>query len=262
MQAIPDSALRRVAVFITNDSQNSAPALVKSADLLTDVMSERIRKILGAKPGELPMGEPTLSRLILSGGLLVTVHRDGTFSPAQKPDSSTNDTTGGSRLLYQALVEASNDGERVFWPEAAEGDSATFRIVYYAPNPARDGTPSKAPIRFAAAVFTMGLPWEDPPSVISMPRPSYPSDSRAGGVEGYLLLRFVVDENGVADPATLHDAWPPNLAPPTGLLKGYYQQFVNAARTAALKAKFKPAIVAGCPIRRLVQLPFDLQIAH
>jgi hypothetical protein len=262
LATLPDSALRRVAVFISNDSQDSAPALVKPADLLTDIIAERVRKILGAKPGELPMGEPTLSWHAPPGELRVTIHRDGSFSGAMAPAPTRTDTASGTRLLYQALLEASNEGERVFWPDTATGDSAGFRIVFWSPVPRRDGSPASAPVRFASAAFTMGLPWEEPVSVISMPKPNYPSDSRAGGVQGYLVLRFVVDENGVLDPATLYDEWPRELPPPTGLLKQYYREFVDAAKGAALKGKYRPALAGGCPMKQRVRLPFEFQLAH
>jgi hypothetical protein len=262
LASIPDSALRRVAVFISNDSQDSAPALVKPADLLTEITAERVRKILGAKSGDLPMAEPTLNRRALSGKVRATIHRDGSFSAALPAVAAGEDTASGARLLYQALLEAISEGEQVFWPDTAEGDSASFRISYWAPNPRRDGSPRNSAIRFASAVFTMGLPWEEDVSVISMPRPNYPSDGRAGSVQGFLQLGFVVDENGVLDPSSVHDIWPPNIPPPMGLLKEYYRQFVDAAKAATLQAKFKPAIVAGCPVKQRVQLPFDFQMRH
>ncbi len=66
--------------------------------------------------------------------------------------------------------------------------------------------------------------------------PEYPMSALARGTEGYVLLRFTVDETGsVQDPEVLR-AEPPGV-------------FERAAKRAASKFKYQPQFANGKPIR-------------
>ena len=65
--------------------------------------------------------------------------------------------------------------------------------------------------------------------------PIYPRRALSRGIEGYVLLKFVVTETGsVRDPVVI-EAEPPNI-------------FDRAAKNAALKFKYKPKMVDGKPV--------------
>lgn len=66
-------------------------------------------------------------------------------------------------------------------------------------------------------------------------QPNYPQRALARGIEGFVMLEFVVTENGnVRDPVVV-EAQPPGI-------------FDGAAIQAALKFKYKPKIVDGEPV--------------
>ena len=66
-------------------------------------------------------------------------------------------------------------------------------------------------------------------------QPNYPQRALARGIEGFVMLEFVVTENGnVRDPVVI-EAQPPGI-------------FNGAAIQAALKFKYKPKIVDGEPV--------------
>ena len=66
-------------------------------------------------------------------------------------------------------------------------------------------------------------------------QPNYPRHALARGIEGFVMLEFVVTENGnVRDPVVV-EAQPPGI-------------FDGAAIQAALKFKYKPKIVEGEPV--------------
>ena len=82
------------------------------------------------------------------------------------------------------------------------------------------------------------------------PRPRYPSELQHAGVEGSLLVEFVVDSTGRVDEKTLNF---PNGAQPS---------FLRAVRDALLRSRYFPAELAGMRVRQLVQQQFTFVIAR
>ena len=82
------------------------------------------------------------------------------------------------------------------------------------------------------------------------PRPRYPSELQRAGIEGSLLVQFVVDSTGRVDEKTLSF---PNDTPPG---------FLRAVRDALLRSRFFPAELAGMHVRQLVQQQFTFVIAR
>lgn len=82
------------------------------------------------------------------------------------------------------------------------------------------------------------------------PRPRYPSELQRAGIEGSLLVQFVVDSTGRVDEKT--------LSFPTGAQPG----FLRAVRDALLRSRFFPAELAGIRVRQLVQQQFTFVIAR
>jgi TonB family protein len=75
-------------------------------------------------------------------------------------------------------------------------------------------------------------------------QPRYPAELKAAGVEGEVLVQFVVDTNGLAIPSTFK------------LLRSPHALFTNAVREALPQMRFEPADVGGRKVKQLVQHPF------
>jgi len=80
--------------------------------------------------------------------------------------------------------------------------------------------------------------------------PRYPEALRAGGVEGSAVLRFVVDTAGRVEPGSVH------------VVRAEHPLFAEAARGALAAARFRPAEVAGRPVRQLVEQAFAFTLAR
>lgn len=78
--------------------------------------------------------------------------------------------------------------------------------------------------------------------------PLYPPDLEARGVEGHVIIRFVVDSTGVVDLTTLLTVEATNAA------------FDRAVRDALPRMKFRPAMVGDRPVRQLAEQLFKFEI--
>lgn len=263
LDAAPAKELRRVAVFLRSDVSDSAPALTKPGDLLVETLGEAVRAYLGVKNSDLPMGEPAFTGRNTDGRLAVTLHRDGTLGTSVQLDSAETDSSraGGIRLLESILRKSWDGGDRVFWPEAARGDSGTFRIEIWKIGPRRDASLPKVETRFATAVFSLALPWEQPAEAEDEMKPRYPIRNLDKGIEGTVTLSFVVDTTGYALISTAHDVFPPHAPRPVGEMADFYRDFVRAAAEVLPRARFRPARIAGCKVQQRVNLPFTFKLS-
>lgn len=80
--------------------------------------------------------------------------------------------------------------------------------------------------------------------------PVYPATLRAARMEGRVILQFVVDTLGRIEPASVR------------ALSSSHTYFEEAARRALLTCRYRPAQFNGRPVRVLVQLPFNFQLAR
>ena len=260
VDSIPDRDLARVAAYLASDADRTAPSVAKASDLLLEIVAQKIRALLGAAPGQLPMGEPTITRRTSGGSVEITLRRDGQFSRRIAPDSLPDSSrSAGARLIARAVDAVISEGERVFWPEKGVGDSATFKVFFVAPWPRRDGTPVEPSVRFASVVFSLALPWIEPPSVKKLSKPVYPQNSLRGFSEGFVIMEFTVDEHGRVDRSTIRDLWPPDQPTLMGALADYYRAFVNAAKSSIAETEYNPASAAGCLFPQQVKQPFDFK---
>lgn len=77
--------------------------------------------------------------------------------------------------------------------------------------------------------------------------PIYPDSLLRAGVEGRVLVEFVVDTTGVPDPETF------------GVVLTTDRLFTEAVRRAVLATRFTPAVRGGSRVRQLVQMPFRFE---
>jgi len=82
------------------------------------------------------------------------------------------------------------------------------------------------------------------------PRPRYPADLQRAGIEGTLMVQFVVDSTGRVDEKTL--TFPADAQP----------GFLRAVRDALVRSRYFPAELAGMRVRQLVQQQFSFVLAR
>lgn len=78
--------------------------------------------------------------------------------------------------------------------------------------------------------------------------PAYPAPLQERGIEGTVVVRFVVDTTGRADPETFR------------LVTASHPLFGAAVREAVPGMKFLPARIGAVKVRQLVELPFNFRI--
>ena len=82
---------------------------------------------------------------------------------------------------------------------------------------------------------------DEPVTAVLIPAPRYPAALRAAAIEGEVLAQYVVDTTGRVEPGS----WK--------VLRATHDGFREAAREAVDAGRFKPARIAGRPVRQLVQ---------
>jgi TonB family protein len=85
---------------------------------------------------------------------------------------------------------------------------------------------------------------DQPAKLKSAPTPAFPDRLRATGVEGRVLVQFVVDERGRPDMSSFK------------VLKSTDGELTASVRQSVLASSFIPAEASGRKVKQLVQLPF------
>lgn len=274
------AAYTRVAVYAsatTSDSTlspNAKRRLLDGADLLLQAVAERARTMLrGSKAGgvdSLPFGEPLLGDSLhvwagVGSWLELTAYGDGRVT-WRVPWSRQGDTAAVA-LLARVLDSMRVSGEATLFrpsdPAAPAPDSAHFEFSILWPTVDHDGKaiPPRSE-RPAQPLFSMLVPWMDPAHVAKGAMPTYPGVALSRGYRGTVIMQFVVDTTGRAEPRTVRDLWPPRvprLAPNKEMV---YQAFVEASRDAVVRTRYAPARIGGCPVKQIVQQPYEYDIAH
>lgn len=89
---------------------------------------------------------------------------------------------------------------------------------------------------------------EEKPEIIEAGVLEYPSLLRQAGVEGRVVLEFVVDPQGRVEAGTIK------------VIEAAHPAFATSARAAAPAMRFSPARVNGRAVRVLVRVPFDFKV--
>ena len=82
----------------------------------------------------------------------------------------------------------------------------------------------------------------------SCPTAEYPPELQAAGVEGSVLLRFVVDTMGHVEPSSVE------------VLRSTHEGFEQAATTMIRQCRFRPGRVRGWVVRTRVQVPIMFRL--
>lgn len=160
--------------------------------------------------------------------------------------------TAGLAVLTAFGIACSSELQRPVDP--TDGDAAAMREVPLRPGetPAPGTLPSDAsssdvsehPVFFDFQVErTAG-------TMAGSPGPRYPNSLREAGVEGEVLVQFIVDAAGRANVASFR------------VLKSTHPLFEESVRSALPQMRFTPAEKDGLPVHQLVQQPFVFQLAR
>jgi hypothetical protein len=267
--AIPDSALKPAMIYLTMSSRDLVPAGASIAiETLVQSAAERVRASLGGGPDTVKPGEPRLMWRDIDGSVRVTWRRDGSADWHVEHGASAapgdTGTTAGMSLLLRSLDELRPGPGNYLplpWPDSVTTDSTTFTLTFVYPVFDPDGKVAPTTMRPLIPVFTLRVPHVTTVRGRTRRAPNYPRNA-LGQATGYLNMEYAVDTTGRADMATVHDIWPPDKPRLTGTLGGYYDDFRSEVTRWIQGARYEPARVNGCPIRQVVQQPFNFKMAR
>jgi TonB family protein len=97
---------------------------------------------------------------------------------------------------------------------------------------------------------TTALEGFQPAAVVSQPLPRYPAILAAIGIEGRVIVEFVIDTMGKVEPASIRAA------------ESTHPAFESAARATMLASVFRPARLGIRPVRQLTRQSVRFVAAH
>jgi TonB family protein len=97
---------------------------------------------------------------------------------------------------------------------------------------------------------TTSLEGFEPASVVSQPLPKYPATLAAVGIEGRVMVEFVIDTTGRIEPGSIHAT------------ESTHPAFEAAARETMQGSLFHPARLGSRPVRQLTRQSVRFVAAH
>ncbi|MEO7085315.1 MAG: TonB family protein [Gemmatimonadaceae bacterium] len=85
--------------------------------------------------------------------------------------------------------------------------------------------------------------------IVASRKPKYPESLRQAGIDGHVLVRFVVDTNGAVDMSSVK------------FLESTHDLFTRSVRDVLPSFRFKPAEVGGKRVTSLADMPFEFSIS-
>ena len=237
-------------------------SLVIVANLL-QLLAARVPVASGPKPGVPPQGEPSIPWDSIGRGLLVTWHRDGKLGwrLEDEPDPVEPRGERAALLIAKALDDAQAAGETFMaWPREFREDSVELRIGFVRPEIDEKGKVHALEAKVAVPMFTVAAPREKRVRVRKWPPQHYPQRLRELGIEGDVMMRFVVDTMGLADVLTIRDISPLRSWEASSAFRDFHREFVATAREMIMQARYTPQETGGCKVRQVVQQPFGWRL--
>ena len=108
----------------------------------------------------------------------------------------------------------------------------------------------------AIPLWSVAVPFEEDVKQKVEPHIRYPDSPKSVSASAVVIMQFIVDTTGRVDPSSISDIWPADRPRLTGELGEYYRDFVIAVRAGLSSARYVPARVGGCPLRKMVTQPF------
>ena len=247
--------LYRSPVFLSYATSDTTNRLQQSQAgvIAADVIRE-MRKELGALADSDANGAPRVSWRALPVRLQITALGDGPITGVVRgpPSDST-----ASFLVGVAFASAQRAGTALMpWRNKAGGEPVVITLWLHEPAVDSKGVWQRpGPDDTQLTAFWIPLPTHSYATELNLAKPRYPKHNQKTGAEGDVTLRFVVDVNGLAEPATIHDVLPVEDANPPRLSAEEYVEFRDAVREAVLNSSYKPERVGGCAIESVLDQP-------
>ncbi len=267
MRAHPERAGAPVVVYAythVDPTQEQAASVRLAAENLLQPVADGMARLLGVKPGVLPISDSTIPWYASKADVYVEASRDGRVTYHTYSNGST---TAAERFIELAIdsAVAHENGPLVVNPDGTPPpDRAHFHILTghaatgvegYSFPMAYEG----AAVPLFATRFPSSTQVDGPMDFVP---PQFPKDSTLSYVDGRVIERFLVDTNGRAVPSSIRDVWPHGVSRLTGDESNYWDEFVSAVHNWLKEAHFKPATIGGCPVPQMAQEPFEFHIAR
>jgi TonB family protein len=182
-----------------------------------------------------------LVHVVVNGMFGLTLHRDGRVTDSRTLSSTLNPNL--DTRVIEAIRAVDSAGVLAPYVATLKHKSVEMRLRLQTARRA----PDTSVVVFRLRAPVVGLTEQVGPDP-GQDGPRYPTGLREANVEGDVLLQFVVDESGRPDLRT--------LIVPTATNTGFLKAVVDALP----RMRFRPAHVAGCPLKMLVQLPFEFRL--
>jgi TonB family protein len=182
---------------------------------------------------------PLLMRPALDGRLALTLHTNGRITNFGFERRSISDALDVALIT---MLER-QDSLGGFWYSAGPLPQDSVRLLLTT-------THSPARQEVSTPLVRTRLP-RYPGSQIGVrrgPAPRYPEIAAKAGISSAVIVEFVVDTTGRADTSTVR------------LVFAEYEEFVTEVHRVLPHQRFEPPRVAGCPVRQLVQQPFNFNL--
>lgn len=145
-------------------------------------------------------------------------------------------------LTIDPVPEPSFDVDSMFSSASAASGPTHGSLV---DNPYARGLGSGA----ASSIFTT-TQVDRAVAVLGSVRPSYPEMLRAAGIEGRVVVRFVVDTAGRVEAGSI------------ATVESTHALFEQSVRDVLPRLRFAPAEVGGRRVRQLVEMPFQFSLSN
>lgn len=163
------------------------------------------------------------------------------------PERPVTGFGGTERISYVALG-GGGTGQGPAAAPASEGDPARLALADREAAGEEVTAPPAAAAEDDEPVYTVVEVHEEAVRVANSAAPAYPPQLLADGVEGSVVVRYVVDANGVPDLNSFR------------IVSATRREFAEAVRAALPYMRFTPARIDDQPVRQLVEQPFTFRI--
>ena len=253
-------------VHVSVSALSVPPDMTRDLVVIAEEVAARVRTSLGG-PDVLAAGDSLVAAVPRGSspprssiaGVRIVAHRGGGFrwTPLSLPDAPT------TALLERALAAANRDSALFITPDAFRSDSVILTLDY------RYGVESHAGAVHARAygpaslvAFSLRATPDDQVDFMAPIAFSRFDEPPSTGTPATVNLQFVVDTTGRADASTIRDVWVSDKPRPTGALGRSYSEFVQTATNAVTRATFHPAVIGGCKMPHLVEVPFTFRVTR
>jgi TonB family protein len=163
------------------------------------------------------------------------------------PNRPITDFGGSQRIEYVALGSG-GAGSGSLGAPAPEGDPSRLAVADRGSAGDHAAAPESITPEDEEPVYTVVEVHEEAVRVASSAAPAYPPALLAEGIEGTVLVRYVVEANGAPDVSSFR------------VISATRREFADAVRAALPHMRFTPARIDHNPVRQLVEQPFTFRI--